>query len=236
MVKQDKVSIKGTKQGLVIRFPEDVNLERALRALDLKLASSGSFFQGSQVWVELPSGAGEPGGPRACAAAVTVGDLRKLEEIASRHGLVLAGLMVGQAADNGQGDRPTTAASAGPTLLVRRTLRSGQTVRYSGSVVVLGDVNAGAEIEAAGDIVVFGKLRGVAHAGFPDKETRVVAALRLEPTQLRIGRVIARPPDAPRAYTSDASPEVASVASDGAIEVVSLSGWTTRQATQQSGR
>ncbi|MCY0881085.1 MAG: hypothetical protein OWS74_03735, partial [Firmicutes bacterium] len=33
-----------------------------------------------------------------------------------------------------------------PTLLIRRTLRSGQHIRFYGHVVVLGDVNPGAEI------------------------------------------------------------------------------------------
>jgi septum site-determining protein MinC len=82
-----------------------------------------------------------------------------------------------------------------PTLLVRRTLRSGQRVRYNGNVVVLGDVNPGAEIVAAGDIVVMGTLRGVAHAGATGTGDAIVAAFRLQPVQLRVGTVIGRAPD-----------------------------------------
>lgn|GEM_PF-197567 len=87
-----------------------------------------------------------------------------------------------------------------PTLLLRRTLRSGQRVRFHGNVVVLGDVNPGAEIVAAGDIVVMGTLRGVAHAGATGSTEAIVAAFRLQPTQIRVGAVIGRAPDglAPR--------------------------------------
>jgi len=50
------------------------------------------------------------------------------------------------------------------TLYLRQTLRSGQTVRFKGHVVIVGDVHAGSEITAGGDIVVWGELRGIAHA------------------------------------------------------------------------
>lgn len=80
-------------------------------------------------------------------------------------------------------------------LIVRRTLRSGQSVHYPGSVVILGDVNPGAEVIAGGDIIVLGALRGVAHAGALGEEGAVVVAFRLQPTQLRIAHFISRAPD-----------------------------------------
>ena len=94
-----------------------------------------------------------------------------------------------------------------PSLLVRRTLRSGQRIRYRGNVIILGDVNPGAEVVAGGDIVVLGALRGVAHAGAAGNDQAIVAAYRLRPLQLRIGRVVARAPE----ETSEAPgmPEVA---------------------------
>ncbi|MGB8643804.1 MAG: septum site-determining protein MinC [Anaerolineae bacterium] len=79
--------------------------------------------------------------------------------------------------------------------LVRRTVRSGQVIRYPGTVIVLGDVNPGGEIIAGGDVVIWGRLRGVVHAGASGNERAVVGALALAPTQLRIGGHIARAPD-----------------------------------------
>jgi len=81
------------------------------------------------------------------------------------------------------------------TILVQRTLRSGQSIRYGGNVVILGDVNPGAEVTATGNIIVMGALRGVVHAGAGGDEKAVVLAFRLQPTQLRIANHITRPPD-----------------------------------------
>jgi septum formation inhibitor MinC len=74
------------------------------------------------------------------------------------------------------------------------TLRSGQRVDTEHTLVILGDVNSGAEVYAGGDIIVLGNLRGVAHAGAYESSGggRVIFALNLQPTQLRIGQVITR--------------------------------------------
>jgi len=83
----------------------------------------------------------------------------------------------------------------GVTKFCRGTVRSGQLIDFRGNVVVIGDVNPGAEIKAAGNIVVMGSVRGVVHAGADGNREAVIAALNLQPTQLRIADVISRPPD-----------------------------------------
>jgi len=89
----------------------------------------------------------------------------------------------------------TAAARAVPvgiaTLYHRGTLRGGQALHNLGNLVVIGDVNPGAELVASGDIVVFGALRGVAHAGAQGDRGARVIALELAPTQLRIATLIA---------------------------------------------
>lgn len=81
------------------------------------------------------------------------------------------------------------------TILVQRTLRSGQSVYHDGNVVVLGDVNPGAEVVASGNVIVMGALRGVVHAGVKGDSDALVLAFRLRPTQLRIANHITRPPE-----------------------------------------
>jgi septum site-determining protein MinC len=71
-------------------------------------------------------------------------------------------------------------------LFVQRTIRSGTRIEYPGNVVVLGDVNPGAEIVAGGSIIVWGRLRGAAHAGAAGDENSVVCALELAPMRLEI--------------------------------------------------
>lgn len=88
----------------------------------------------------------------------------------------------------------TTIQDGEQALLVRRTLRSGYRLQFSGHVVVVGDVNPGAEIIAGGDVIVWGRLRGVVHAGADGNEQAVVCALDLSPTQLRIAGQIATTP------------------------------------------
>ena len=81
------------------------------------------------------------------------------------------------------------------TRFIRHTLRSGQIERaLEGNMVILGDVNPGAEVVASGDIIVLGALRGVAHAGALGNTSSIIFALNLLPTQLRIGRFITRAP------------------------------------------
>jgi septum site-determining protein MinC len=101
-------------------------------------------------------------------------------------------------------------------VLIKRTLRSGRTVRSRGHVVVIGDVNSGAEIVAIGDVIVWGRLRGTVHAGAQGDESAVVCALDLAPTQLRIANLITIPPQDKR---KKSRPEMALVA-EGQIEAV----------------
>ncbi|MCL1843746.1 MAG: septum site-determining protein MinC [Defluviitaleaceae bacterium] len=84
-------------------------------------------------------------------------------------------------------------------------LRSGQSIRYAGSVVVMGDVNPGSEIVADGNVVVLGALKGMAHAGASGDESCFVSALILQPTQLRIAGTISFVPDTARSARSSAA-------------------------------
>ncbi len=100
-------------------------------------------------------------------------------------------------------------------LYHRGTLRGGQSLANVGHIVVVGDVNPGAELVAGGDIVVFGALRGVAHAGAQGDRSARVYALVLEPTQLRIATTIAAgaertgPPVPEEAFLAEAGDRIA---------------------------
>lgn len=93
-------------------------------------------------------------------------------------------------------------------LYLQITIRSGVEIRHPGSVIVLGDVNPGGSVIAAGDIFVWGRLRGVAHAGSEGNEACRIMALHMQPTQLRIANHVARAPEKPPAMYA---PEVAYV-------------------------
>ncbi len=81
-----------------------------------------------------------------------------------------------------------------PPYLYRGTLRSGQIFRHAGSVIILGDVNPGAQVVSGSDVYIWGRLRGVVHAGAMGDENAVIGALDFEPIQVRIGGFIAMSP------------------------------------------
>lgn len=76
------------------------------------------------------------------------------------------------------------------TQFHRGSLRSGQKIEFEGSLVILGDVNAGAEILASENIVVLGILRGMAHAGAKGNKEAIIAAASIESVQIRIANVV----------------------------------------------
>jgi septum site-determining protein MinC len=77
-------------------------------------------------------------------------------------------------------------------------LRSGQSIKFGGSVVILGDVNPGSEVVAEGNVIVLGSLKGMAHAGVSGDVSCFVSALTLQPTQLRIANLITVVPSPPK--------------------------------------
>lgn len=108
-------------------------------------------------------------------------------------------------------------------LYLQMTLRSGTEIRHSGTVVVLGDLNPGSSVVAEGDILVWGRLRGVAHAGYKGNARCLIMALQMEPTQIRIADFVARAPENPPAQFY---PEVAYVAPQGNIRIAKAADFT----------
>lgn len=76
-----------------------------------------------------------------------------------------------------------------------RVVRSGQTIKVEGSLLLIGDVNPGGRVEATGNIFILGGLLGIAHAGLNKYNDAIITASFMNPTQLRIGEYISRAPD-----------------------------------------
>ena len=76
------------------------------------------------------------------------------------------------------------------TKFHKGSLRSGQKVEFEGSIVIIGDVNCGAEVISGENIVVLGKLRGLAHAGAKGNKEAIIVASTLNAVQLRISNIV----------------------------------------------
>ncbi|WP_320415740.1 septum site-determining protein MinC [Oxynema aestuarii] len=96
-------------------------------------------------------------------------------------------------------------------LYLETTVRSGLEIRHPGHIIVNGDVNPGGTLIADGDILVWGRLRGIAHAGANGNHRASIMALEMEPTQIRIADFVARAPETPSQFY----PEVAYVSPQG---------------------
>ena len=70
-------------------------------------------------------------------------------------------------------------------LYLKQTLRAGQVISHKGNLVIIGDINPGAEVIAQGDITIWGALKGIAHAGVGGNLQAEIRALKLDPIQIR---------------------------------------------------
>jgi septum site-determining protein MinC len=215
----DLISVKGGKDGLRVQLAAAVEWAEVVAALRGYLEQSGSFFAGANLLVDV--------GERALTDAQLAEMLALLEASGVRPQALMAASRESRSAARSAGisarvappdssQRREDVPPEGAATLLVRTVRSGQVVRHEGHVTLIGDVNAGAEIIAGGSVVVWGRLRGMVHAGALGDQTARICALELRPTQLRIANLIARTPEdaAPQLPV----PEVAYVA-DGYITV-----------------
>jgi septum site-determining protein MinC len=195
MTMSDLISIKGSRDGLRLRLDANAAWSELLSRLDHHLGERRSFFHGASVVIDL--------GDREVSSA----QLDEMLALIRQHGVQATAIDSSERATRmaaravGLATRPVARYSE-PTpmpdaeaLLVMRTLRSGQVLRHTGHITLIGDVNPGAEIIAGGSVVVWGRLRGLVHAGALGDSSAIICALELRPTQLRIADLIARAPD-----------------------------------------
>lgn len=88
-----------------------------------------------------------------------------------------------------------TQTNISETKFIQNSIRSGQREEYPGSLVICGDVNAGAEVVAGGNIMVLGALRGVAHAGANGNTMAMISANYIDVTQVRIANMVREIPE-----------------------------------------
>lgn len=217
-MQDEMVAIKGIKDGLLVTLNATEEWLQVTGELARRIDEQGDFFAGAKVTIELgerPVPKHELGGLKALlerrglVISKIVSDSRTTVEAAQLLD-IRADAATEQAAQTElQETLPIDPEETGTYgVLISRTLRSGRTIHSDGHVVVYGDVNPGAEIIAAGDVFVWGHLRGNVHAGAYGDENVVVCALDMAPTQLRIAGYIVTSPPGKRRKTR---PEVAAI-------------------------
>ncbi|WP_398332303.1 septum site-determining protein MinC [Vulcanococcus sp.] len=176
--------------------------------LTAQARSSASALEEVAAWLNSAS---EPGSLwlHCSDRVLTLPERRAIQDLLGGAGLLVervqaetalglvAAAALGLETSLSQPDATPELARAEPQRLTihRGTLRSGDHLEVDGSVLVLGDVNPGARVSAAGDVRIWGRLRGVAHAGSGGNQQARIVALQLRPLQLRIAGAVARGPD-----------------------------------------
>ncbi|VXD25098.1 putative septum site-determining protein MinC [Planktothrix serta PCC 8927] len=127
----------------------------------------------------------------------------------------MAGYSVDQDAERETLTQPVLEPSISPLvepLYLKMTVRSGVDIRHPGTIVIVGDVNPGSSVVADGDIIIWGRLRGNAHAGAKGNPKSIIMALQMEPKLIRIADQVARGPEtSPEQFY----PEVAYINANG---------------------
>ena len=184
------LTVKGIQNGLLITLPAGEWSNVTDQLLET-VAAQDDFFRGARLAIQIEDralGAAELGSLRSALAEheVTLWAILSTSETTQSAAADL-GLSRDLETHRSDDDVPVDTQLPGEeAVLLQRTLRSGHSVRHPGHVVVIGDVNPGAEIIAGGHVIVWGRLRGVVHAGAAGDESAMVCALDLTPTQLRI--------------------------------------------------
>ncbi len=183
---RDRAELKGLGGGVQAIVPPEVEEGQVADVLRRTLAEASAFLGRAAVTVVLPG--------RALDAAVLDAVARAMEAVPDA---VLAAV-TSQAPRGGAraGARTSRAPTphAGHPIVHAQTLRAGQEIRHGGDVVVLGHVHRGARVVAEGNVIVLGRLEGVAHAGALGDSGRFIYAAQFAPSQVRIGGHIATEP------------------------------------------
>jgi septum site-determining protein MinC len=224
---KSRIRFTGVDYGLLVRMDWEVPLSQLLVEVEEHIQKSPAFFADAKVFLEVDT------------RPVLQHEMEQLGVMLSRHGLTLQGVV--SAASRVEGISRPQPAPEQPKVITpiinekeaavveHRTVRSGEKVASEGHLIIMGDVNPGAEVIAENNIIVWGSLKGTAYAGVPNHEDAVIAALHLSPIQLRIAGYIARSPDV-RPVTT-AVPELARIDQNQIV----VESWERGRVSQKGG-
>ncbi len=187
------VSLKGNGNGLRLIIPEGIDVDVAVKEARSIILEASSMISQMEVVVDI--------GGRSLTESDLIYFLENLvwssalkvshwrtDDILSRDLLSRSGINLGEA--------HVGRSNLGyDTLVIHRSLRSGQIISHPGDVLVLGNVHDGSEVVANGNVCVFGRLSGVVHAGSDGDDGRFITADNFNARQIRIGSKVSNDVD-----------------------------------------
>lgn len=187
----NSVIIKGNKYGIIVVLSPDLPFEELKLVIAEKFKESSKFFENAKMAISFEG--------------------RKLSNEEQREVLGIIGentdMHIVCVMENDPETEETFKKTVEQKLLelnnntgqfYKGILRSGASLEFETSVIIIGDVNHGARVVSKGNIIVLGALKGNAFAGATGNTNSFVVALDMSPTQIRIADTIARAPDKPQ--------------------------------------
>lgn len=221
MAREQYVILTGRTDGITISLDEDADFELIKQTLQKKVANAKKFFAGANANITFKGRTLTDEEEKALMDIILTETTLEVSFVEHEgFSLPVSPPVAEQVtstvmpAHGGHTEQLTAYYHSG--------LRSGQSIRYSGSVVVMGDANPGSEIVADGNVVVLGALKGMVHAGAGGDDRCFVSALALNPTQLRIANIITYIPQAPKGTRRKAVPPAYAYIQDGQVYIAPL--------------
>lgn len=209
MFNNDGILIKGNKDGIntTINMNKFACFEDMLQVLIKKLCKGKHFYRGTTLILTID------------LKAINKKEVETLKETLLTEiqlkDIVLEDIEKEADKETQKQNKVFSGVNEGKTKFIRKTVRGGQSIRYQGNIVIIGDINSGAEVYASGNVIVLGRIKGKVSAGTNGNSKAVIAAFLLQPEILTIANVIAMSPDD---VEKPSYPELAKI-KDGAIIV-----------------
>lgn len=201
----DRIVIKGNRVGIsaIINIDKFSGFEEMLENLVGKLSKGKRFYKNSTLVISTNLN------------SINEKNLVRLKEVLFNEIEIKDIILQDEASKDKENDKKIfSGVYEGKTKFLRKTVRSGQCINYNGNIVIIGDVNSGAEVMATGNVIVLGSIKGNVSAGVNGNTKAIVAAFSLKPETLKISNLVTFSPDSEK----PTYPEVAKI-KDGTIIV-----------------
>lgn len=185
MNQENYVIFKGTKDGVTVLFDADAPFEELCQQLEKKVEEAGKFFDNVKTSLAFKGHSFTDEEEETLFQIITEHTSMQITFLKTENNELkqLSDLLEKEMSPHNL------------TKFHKGSLRNGQKIEFDGSLVIVGDVNPGAEIKASGNIIVLGQLKGMAHAGCKGMTDAFIAAVYMAPVQLRIADIITRFPE-----------------------------------------
>lgn len=204
-MKDSRIQVRGNKEGInaIIDIEKFATFDEVIEALVNTLSIGKGFYRNSIVKLT------------ADFKHVTDSEIAKLKDELFAKIHIRDCVFEDINKNKGEDNKVFNGIYEGKTKFIKKTVRGGQLINYPGNIVIIGDINSGAEVIAGGNIIVLGSIKGQVKAGIGGNKKSIIAAFSLEPEVLQITDILTISPDDD---VKPSYPEVAKI-KDGAIVV-----------------